>query len=133
MQNATEFIDSAIAEMHDREAALAMWTDAVEEMWFARLQEARCHWELGDDDRFLREALTSRNERPNRAEPLFDLARFHRERGMHEAAPDFAEAGLALECPGDDTNSSKILFTRQGSGKSCPSRPSAAGTSFAML
>jgi FkbM family methyltransferase len=101
MENASAFIDSAIEEMHKSETALAMRHDAAEEIWFARVQEARCHWALGDDDGFVRQALDLCKERPNRAEPLFDLARFHRERGMHEEAAQFAEAGLALDRPGD--------------------------------
>lgn len=99
---ATEFIDSAIEELHKSEAALAMRSDASEEIWFGRLQEARCHWGLGDDSEFLRRALELHKDRPDRAEPLFDLARFHRERGMHETAADYAEAGLALERPRDE-------------------------------
>ena len=104
MQNASAFIDSAIEEMYKSEAALAMRSDAAEEIWFARLQEARCHWALGDGGGFVQQALALFNERPNRAEPLFDLARFHRERGMHETAVHFAEAGLALGRPGGDAN-----------------------------
>ena len=102
MENASAFINSAIGEIHKSEAALAKGSDAAEEIWYGRLQEARCYWELGDDDGFMRRALELCKERPNRAEPLFDLARFHRERGMPEKAADFAEAGLALERPGED-------------------------------
>ena len=102
IENATAFIDSAIEEMHKSEAALAMRSDAAEEIWYARLQEARCHWALGDEGGFLRQALALVNERPDRAEPLFDLARFHRERGMHETAAHFAETGLAVGRPRDD-------------------------------
>jgi GR25 family glycosyltransferase involved in LPS biosynthesis len=102
MLNAIALIDSTIEEMHRSEAAMATRDDTAEEMWYAGLQEARCHWALGDETGFLRRALALFNERPNRAEPLFDLARFHRERGMHETAAHFAEAGLVLERPGDD-------------------------------
>jgi GR25 family glycosyltransferase involved in LPS biosynthesis len=99
MQGATALIDSAIEEMHYSEAELAKRSDAAEEIWWARLQEARCHWALGDSEGFMRQALALHEERPDRAEPLFDLARFHRERGMHQTAADYAEAGLALERP----------------------------------
>ena len=78
-----------------------MRSDVSEETWFAALQEARCHWALGDDNGFLRQAAALREERPDRAEPLYDLARFHRERGMHETAMHFAEAGVALPRPGE--------------------------------
>jgi hypothetical protein len=102
MKNAIAFIESAVEEMHRSETALATRSDAAEEKWFARLQEARCHWALGNDDGFVRQALGLFNERPDRAEPLFDLARFHRERGMHETAMHFAETGIALQRPGED-------------------------------
>ena len=102
MQAATALIDSAIEEMHYSEAELAKRSDAAEEIWWARLQEARCHWALADSEGFMRQALALHEERPDRAEPLFDLARFHRERGMHETAADYAEAGLALKRPGED-------------------------------
>jgi FkbM family methyltransferase len=102
MESATALIDSAIEEMHRSEAALAKRSDAAEEIWYGRLQEARCHWALGDNGGFVRQALSLFDERPDRGEPLFDLARFHRERGLHETAVHFAEAGLALERPEKD-------------------------------
>ncbi len=42
------------------------------------------------------------NQRPHRAEPLYDLARYHRDRGRNEAAALFAERGLALGRPHGD-------------------------------
>src|SRR5207248_1300965 len=41
-------------------------------------------------------------QRPQRAEPLYDLAHFYRERGMNEAGVLFAEAGLAVPRPQED-------------------------------
>ena len=70
-----------------------------EAVWYARWQRARCMLALGDERGFLREALVAFNQRPDRAEPLYDLARFHRERGMHETAMHFAETGIALARP----------------------------------
>jgi hypothetical protein len=46
--------------------------------------------------------LAAFNQRPQRAEPLYDLARFYRERSMTNACVLYAEAGLALVRPGRD-------------------------------
>ena len=74
----------------------AMGGDA-DEVWYARLLRARCLRDLGDEGGFLGESLTLSNERPDRAEPLYDLARFHRERRAHETAMLFAEKGIGLD------------------------------------
>jgi hypothetical protein len=73
--------------------------DGDEDAWYARVQEARCLRALNDDSGFVRAALAAFNQRPLRAEPLYDLARFYRERGMTNLSVLYAEAGLALERP----------------------------------
>ena len=74
-----------------------------EEAWYARLQEARCLRDLGENDGFLRQALAAFNQRPHRAEPLYDLARHFRDRGMHEVSVLYSETGLAMRRPEGDT------------------------------
>jgi glycosyltransferase involved in cell wall biosynthesis len=85
------------AKAYAKRAGMGSWD---EEAWYARLQEARCLLGLNDESGFQRAALAAFDQRPQRAEPLYDLARFHRERGMNNASVLYAEAGLALDRPG---------------------------------
>lgn len=82
-----------------RRVALGGW---AEEAWYARLQIARCLRKLGDEAGFVKAALEAWNDRPHRAEPLYDLARYYRERGESPPSTLFAHAGMALPWPKDD-------------------------------
>ncbi|WP_143019568.1 tetratricopeptide repeat protein [Mesorhizobium qingshengii] len=92
--------EAAVA--YAKRAEMGGWN---EEAWNARLEEARCLRKLGDDAGFISQALAAFDQRPQRAEPLYDLARFYREKGMNDASVLFSEAGLAIKRPEQD-----ILF-----------------------
>ncbi|MGY2997356.1 glycosyltransferase involved in cell wall biosynthesis [Mesorhizobium sp. URHB0026] len=92
--------EAAVA--YAKRAAMGGWD---EEAWNARLQGARCLRKLGDEPGFVEQAVAAFNQRPQRAEPLYDLARFYRDKGMNDASVLFSEAGLAIKRPEQD-----ILF-----------------------
>lgn len=73
-----------------------------EERWFSLYQVARILERLGKEPAAIVEAyLTAYEKRPSRAEPLYHLARFHRERGQYARALLFAQQGLAIPMPAD--------------------------------
>ncbi|MER8811268.1 glycosyltransferase [Mesorhizobium australicum] len=92
--------EAAVA--YAKRAAMGGWD---EEAWNARLQGARCLRKLGDEPGFIEQALAAFSQRPQRAEPLYDLARFYRDKGMNHTSVLFSEAGLAIKRPEQD-----ILF-----------------------
>lgn len=87
------------AEAYARRAEMGGWD---EEAWMARLQEARCHRALDDESSFVSKALQAFNQRPQRAEPLYDLARYYREKGRNHTAAVFAEFGMTIPWPKTD-------------------------------
>jgi len=72
-----------------------------EEVWYSRLQRARCYRDLGWESDFIEGALAAFNARPTRPEPLYDLAKFYRERGVSELSTLFADRGLRIPPSGD--------------------------------
>ena len=80
-----------------------------EERWVSLLRKAR--WSKiynADDPTFVVYYLEAYNLRPIRAEPLYDLAVYYREKKMWSLALLFAQKGLNLSYPSDD-----ILFVEK--------------------
>jgi tetratricopeptide (TPR) repeat protein/SAM-dependent methyltransferase len=62
--------------------------------WHAHVEAARCQLALGKEADFLSGMILAYQLKPDRIEPLHDLARYYRERGLHHAGLIFAEEGL---------------------------------------
>ena len=73
-----------------------------EEVWNASTHYAHCLDNMGDHAGFLWEMLQAYWRRPHRAEVLYDLAKFFRDRGENHSSLLFSEAGLSIPHPKDD-------------------------------
>ncbi len=90
-------------ERYRQRAAMGGWE---EERWFAQFQAAKLLERTGAAPQAVREAyLATYAARPGRAEPLFELARFHRERKEFALAALFALQASQMPLPAGD-----ILF-----------------------
>ena len=65
------------SEAYAKRSKMGGWE---EEAWYSHLQHARLLWVTGDEAGFVREATKAYNRRPQRAEPLYDLARYYRQK-----------------------------------------------------
>ncbi|MFO1097865.1 MAG: FkbM family methyltransferase [Xanthobacteraceae bacterium] len=74
----------------------------TEEAWYAHWQQARSLRDAGDEDGFVKMALEAFRTRPNRAEPLHDLARHYLSKSRGDITIRYADAGLALTLPEND-------------------------------
>lgn len=63
-----------------------------EEVWMAQLNYAHCLKDMGDENGFVAQTLVAYNMRPSRAESMYDLAHYYRNKGMNAPALACAEA-----------------------------------------
>ena len=92
-------LPEAIA-IYDKRASLGGWE---EERWWALYESAMLHDRLGRAPAAVMYAYLQVYEaRPTRAEPLVQLARYCRDRGLHQQAFMFAAAALQIPFPGSD-------------------------------
>ena len=85
--------------MYQRRAGLGGWS---EEVWYSLLEVARQSEGLQLPASLVTQRyLEAYQARPGRAEPLVDLARFHRLRGEYALAHMFARQALATPLPAD--------------------------------
>ena len=85
-------IDKA-AKWYKRRVEAGGWD---EEVWSAQQCYAGCLRQLGDEAGFIRELLVAYNMRPHRAEVLFELAQFYREKGQNAVSVLFSEPGMEI-------------------------------------
>ena len=86
------------AHYYKRRVELGGW---AEEVWNAQLHYAHCLGNLGDHAGFVWGMLKAYEMRPQRAEVLYDLAHFFRERGSNFSSLLFSEVGLRQPRPAD--------------------------------
>jgi len=69
----------------------------AEEQWSAQYNLAHCYKDLGNEAEFIRNMLVAYNMRPTRAETLYDLARYFRDKdGKQATAALFAEIAMGI-------------------------------------
>ena len=67
-----------------------------EEAWYARMRYGLCLKHLGHDLDFVNVMLKAYEQRPSRIEPLYELARYYREKGRHYSSMLFSETGMQV-------------------------------------
>ena len=93
-------LDRALAAFRLRSANPEGWD---QERWYAGYQVARCLEQLGRPSSEVAAAyLGAYAERPSRAEPLVELARYEREQQRYEVAVLYARAARGIPYPGSD-------------------------------
>jgi glycosyltransferase involved in cell wall biosynthesis len=86
-------------EFYKRRIEVGGWD---EEVFYSQLSIARSYRALGNEAEFIKNALEAYNMRPSRAEPLYDLARYYREKdNKQQTGWLFAQAGSKISKPGD--------------------------------
>lgn len=86
------------AAAYEKRVALGGWD---EETQSAMMNLACSYKDAGFHDKFIVGMLGAYNFRPQRAEPLYDLARYHRERGENALALMYAKTGMNKKRPDD--------------------------------
>lgn len=89
--------------------SLGRWTDSIamykkriaaggwyEEVWYSHYMIAQCYLSLGDPIRFEAWMLRAYAKNPRRAEPLYKLAKYFREKGEQIKAYHYAKLGKSI-------------------------------------
>lgn len=95
-RDGNKFDDALVAYLKKFE--LGGWD---EEQHSTLMNIADCHRQMGSAAGFVDYMLRAYSYRPQRAEPLYELARYYREKGDNAAALLFAKRGLSIPRPND--------------------------------
>ena len=80
---------------YERRIAAGGWD---EEVWSSQFMVAQCYKDLKDEANYVLHSLKAHNLRPSRIEPLFELARFYREKADQQAI-SLVFSETALQAP----------------------------------
>ncbi len=83
---------------YKRRIALGGWD---EEIWSSMYEMAKCWKDKKSEDHYVTGMLDAYSYRPSRAETLYDLAHYYRNKGKNAAALIFAKRALATPLSGD--------------------------------
>jgi tetratricopeptide (TPR) repeat protein len=95
------------AEYYKKRVELNGWD---EERWCAQLHYAHALGNMGDQAAFIDQMLLAYGMRPSRAETLYDLANYFREKGMNHVSLLFSEPGLGIAPSGDQLFVNRYVY-----------------------
>jgi glycosyltransferase involved in cell wall biosynthesis len=95
------------ANAYRKRIALGGWD---EEVFSAKMNLAFALRDDKDEAGFIAQCIDAYNFRPTRAEPLYDLAKHYREKGMNAASVIFSERGMPIQQPNDALFVSEYVY-----------------------
>ena len=111
---AESFRNRAKSEYNDYEKAIQYYNKHLitgswpEEMWFSMYMIGMCYELIGDVPKMLKAYLDAYQNRPHRAEPLFRIGKFYRNRSEYHTAILFLKLAADIPFPSQD-----ILFVEK--------------------
>jgi len=75
----------------------------IEEIFYSYLNTGRCYMALKDHAKATEAFMLAFDKHPVRAEPLYELSKMYREKGKNQVAMLFAEKGLKVPYPTNDS------------------------------
>src|SRR5437667_11971813 len=98
-------------EWYEKRASMGGWD---EEVWYSLYQVARLHQRLGFAWALVLDAYLRAYEfRPTRIEPIYQIARFYRERGQYHLGYLFSRAVIATPYPKDFVFIQKCVYRHE--------------------